>query len=316
MPTCLQCGANVEPGEASCVACGLPIPTTALPADAASTASVRLAPAPDAVGTPGDPSAAPAAAASSPDGDAAQRTAVPNTLVRTLLIGAGAVALVAGLVWAYFTFFAGVGVPDLTGLTEPDAASVLTASDLKPGGTTRAYSETVAKGAVCSQDPGGDVKAPRGSAVAMVISDGRQPVPVPAVVNKSLTDAQATLTAAGFTARVVQKSSNTKKGTVLSQSLAGGSMVQPGASVTLTVSSGVTMVTVPNAVSAAINHDYTSGSPLEDQARQVVSSVLSRAGLKMKLVLGPSTDASYQKPRAGAKVPRGSTVTVYLGIGD
>ena len=206
--------------------------------------------------------------------------------------------------------------PDLTGLAEAAAASLLTSAGLEPGERTESYSETVVKGAVCSQDPSVGAEAPRGSAVAMVISKGQQPVPVPSVVKKSLTDAQSVLEAAGFTVKPVQANSDAKKNIVLSQSPAGGSMAQPGARVRLTVSSGVVMVTVPNAVSAALNHAYSGSADLVSEASAVVRGVLSRAGLRTKLVLHPSYETNYQSPRACARVPRGSTVTVHLAIGD
>jgi len=395
MPTCIQCGAKVEPGAASCMACGLPMPASPLGAGEAPTAPAEptAPPLPVAAVPPQAPPADPAApaatadvtkaAASPTEGSAAEGTRAPNTLVRNVLIGAGAVALVTALAWAYFAFAAGVGVPDLsgkskaqtltalatvklrlgrvtydqsaraaqgaviaqdpkagarlgegapvnvtiagpppvvtpdlTGLAESAAATIVTDSGLQPGARSTAYSDTVARGAVCSQDPSQGVEAPRGSAVAIIISRGPQPVRVPKVVKEALKDATRALKAAGFTVSSTTKSSSSKKSSVLSQSPAGGSMAQPGARVKLTVSSGVVMVTVPNAVSAALNHNYGGSGSVESQVRAVVGAVLSRAGLRMNLVLGPSSGTNSQSPRAGARVPRGSTVTVRLAVGD
>jgi len=64
MPTCIQCGAKVEPGAASCRACGLPMPGT--PFQLAATqapAGVLAAPLASTIDVPSAPAVAPARAA-------------------------------------------------------------------------------------------------------------------------------------------------------------------------------------------------------------------------------------------------------------
>jgi len=64
MPTCLQCGANVELGVTSCQACGLPIPGTPFQLAATQTpAGVLAAPLASAIDVPSAPAVAPARAA-------------------------------------------------------------------------------------------------------------------------------------------------------------------------------------------------------------------------------------------------------------
>lgn len=140
-------------------------------------------------------------------------------------------------------------------------------------------------------------------------------VTVPSVIEKSLDDARVELEATGFTIKTVEKDDAAAKGTVLAQSPEGGSTTKAGAEVELTISTGLDLVSVPDAVRAAVEHDY-SGGDIEAEVRDVVEGVLKDRGLKAKVVFGPSGEPNYQKPKSGTRVQRGSTVTVHLAIGD
>jgi serine/threonine-protein kinase len=79
--------------------------------------------------------------------------------------------------------------------------------------------------------------------VALIVSSGASPSPaasvaVPDVVGSVQADAVQTLGAAGFVVVIVQESSLTPAGEVVSQSPTGGVMAQSGSTVTITVSSG------------------------------------------------------------------------------
>ncbi len=139
-----------------------------------------------------------------------------------------------------------VPVPQVVGLDRENAAVALTAAGLQVGGSTESYDPTASVGTVVSQDPTAGAGVQKGSAVAIVVSTGPQPVAVPDVVGKSKTDAAAGLEAAGFLVKTVNSSSKAKKGTVTAQSPKAGSQAPPGTKVTITVSTGVVMVRVPN----------------------------------------------------------------------
>jgi serine/threonine-protein kinase len=134
-----------------------------------------------------------------------------------------------------------------------------------------------------------------------VISKGPSSVAVPSVVGKTKAAATTLLKAAGFTVKSQNKNNEAKKGTVLAQAPAKGTMKSVGSTVTITVSTGIVMVRVPN-IRGRIDPD----------------SVLKKVGLKSKgiPIHGPieSDCADYmeayrQHPAAGSLVPRGTTVT-------
>ena len=88
-------------------------------------------------------------------------------------------------------------VPELVGRTQTDAAQRVTDARLTAGPVSQAYSETVPEGQVISTSPAAGTSVKRATAVALVISQGRQPIPIDnwtgqpaAKVIKTLTDAK------------------------------------------------------------------------------------------------------------------------------
>ncbi len=76
-------------------------------------------------------------------------------------------------------------------------------------------------------------KAPKNSDIALVVSKGPPPVPVPEVVGKSLDEAREILTAAGFEVRDFNLPGGPDR--VLDQSPNGGDTAPKGSRVTLSV---------------------------------------------------------------------------------
>lgn len=198
--------------------------------------------------------------------------------------------------------FPPVATPDLSGLDKDKAEVALVATGLTLGAVTESYDASAPAGIVASQTPAPSVEAPRGSPVTLVISKGPAPVAVPQVKGKTQAEATTLLEAAGFKVKVEETSDSAKKGTVIAQKPESGN-AQPGSTVTITVSTGVEMVKVPNI--------YGMMDP---------DPVLLKAGLKPKAVSihGPiESDAAgigeayRQNPKAGTLVPRGTTVTYH-----
>lgn len=94
-----------------------------------------------------------------------------------------------------------VVVPDLTGSSADDAASLLSESRLDIV-TQDAYSETVPAGMVISQDPAASTSVDHNSSVTVTISQGREPITVPTTSGLAKDDAVATIEAAGLVASV------------------------------------------------------------------------------------------------------------------
>ena len=133
-----------------------------------------------------------------------------------------------------------VTVPDVAGQTQAAASATLTAAGLSVGTVTQTYSATVPEGIVISQSPPSGSSVPPGSAVALTISMGPQPVVVPDVVGISQAAASTTITnallALGAVARMY--SGSAPSGEVISQNPVGGTSVLPGTAVSLDVSLG------------------------------------------------------------------------------
>jgi serine/threonine-protein kinase len=86
-----------------------------------------------------------------------------------------------------------VKVPSLAGLTESEAAGVLAAIKLTLGTITQGPSANVAAGKVVETLPGLNADVPEGSAVNLIISNGK--VLVPDVRNLNISEARAAMSA-------------------------------------------------------------------------------------------------------------------------
>ncbi len=130
-----------------------------------------------------------------------------------------------------------VAVPNVVGRTQSDAQAVITGAGFSVGTTTQAYSPTVPAGSVIGQDPAAGTVMVPGTAVNFVVSQGPQPVAVPDVAGKTQADAQAAITGAGLAVGAVtqQYSDTVPEGSVVSQNPAAGTLLSPGAAVSLAI---------------------------------------------------------------------------------
>ena len=92
------------------------------------------------------------------------------------------------------------------------------------------YSETVPEGEVIGTSPGGGSQVPRDSEVVVIVSLGPQPIVIPDVSGDSVSDAQATLEAAGLVVDGVEGPPN---GVVTGTDPAAGLTVDRGTSIVL-----------------------------------------------------------------------------------
>jgi serine/threonine-protein kinase len=124
-----------------------------------------------------------------------------------------------------------VAVPNVVGKKLDEAQKILAKASL---GTKveEKYDDKVPSGVVISQTPDKG-KAPKNSPIALVVSKGAIPVPVPNVVGKSLNEATQILEAAGFVVRNFNLPGGPDQ--VLDQSPNGGGMAPKGSRVTLSV---------------------------------------------------------------------------------
>lgn len=151
--------------------------------------------------------------------------------------------------------------------------------------------------------------ARRGSEVTVNVSSGVEQVKVPAVVGMTLNAARQQLSAAGLDLSSGRKASDRPKNEVIGQSPDAGTTVDPGSTVSLSVSSGPAETRVPV-------------PPLVGLTQADAESQLSSAGL-VASVQTQSTSIQPQdgrvidqSPSSGTEVAEGSTVVITVGSYD
>ncbi len=102
------------------------------------------------------------------------------------------------------------------------------------------YSDTVASGKVISQTPSGGTPGKKGDTVTIVVSQGKEAVAVPGVLNRPQEEAVNLLTQAGLTvtSTSTEPSDTIPAGNVINQSIPEGKYVDRGTGITLVISSG------------------------------------------------------------------------------
>lgn len=190
-------------------------------------------------------------------------------------------------------------LPGLAGGTLDDAKNTLNAAQMALGNVTQAFDDKVPAGVVISQDPAKGTEVRHGTPVALVVSKGPQPIPVPDVRGQTQDAAVKALQDAGLKAVIAPETVNDKtvpKGSIVSQSPANGNLVK-GDSVTLTVSKGPKMVKVPNFI----------GKQARDARKQ-----LEDLGFDVKVneILGGFFGTVRDQNPVNTEVPEGSLVTL------
>jgi N-acetylneuraminic acid mutarotase len=146
-------------------------------------------------------------------------------------------------------------VPNVVGQTQAAATTIMTSANLTVGTVTTQSSSTVAIGSVISQSPSADTLVSGGSPVSLAISTG---VAMPNVVGQTQAAATTAITGAGLTVGTTTRAVSTTVpvGSVISENPSAGSIVSPGTSVSLVISSPFTpltaLMTVPR-----VNHAAT-----------------------------------------------------------
>jgi serine/threonine-protein kinase len=126
-------------------------------------------------------------------------------------------------------------VPSVIGLDVDQARQVLAGADLELGSQSGQNSETVPEGQIISQDPGPGSEVEPGSAVNVVVSEGRSLVIVPDVTCRTLDAAEAELEGLGLEmrtgGRVVPLARCPDPDLIAEQDTSPGSAVPPGSTV-------------------------------------------------------------------------------------
>lgn len=192
-----------------------------------------------------------------------------------------------------------VRVPSLASMPVADAAAQISALGLNIGKQESRFDEQVPKGSVITTSPKPGINVNVGSDVTVIVSKGPAPVAVPAVRGVDAATATTRLTAAGFLVTRTESFNDTvTKGRVVSVSPGVGQLLPKGSTVTLTVSKGPALVTVPN---LRLKSEKAAIASLKSLGLKV--RVRAPAGRNFNKVVGQSV-------KAGTRIPRGTTVTL------
>ncbi|WP_026252480.1 Stk1 family PASTA domain-containing Ser/Thr kinase [Streptomyces sp. PsTaAH-124] len=195
-----------------------------------------------------------------------------------------------------------VKVPDLKGRPLDAAQRLLKKAGLEPGMVRRAFSEDVAKGSVIGTDPASGTERHAGSAIALTVSKG-SPVDVPDVTGDDLDQAQSELEEAGLKVTIASEQVNSEydKGQVARQSPAADGQAAEGDTVTLTLSKGPEMITVPDVTGDSVDDAHKA---LEDAGFKVSED---------RGLLGLFGDTvKKQSVAGGEQAPKGSTIKITI----
>jgi serine/threonine-protein kinase len=220
--------------------------------------------------------------------------------------------IIAGAIGGWFLYTkiqdqlksnAPVAVPDVLLLQRGLAVQKIQQAGLQPRVVT-ASSDTVPKGQVSDENPGGGSKVGKGSTVTLTVSTGKPKVSVPDVRGRNVTDAVAALAQLGLNPRIFHVYSSEPSDTVVGQNPAPNDRVLKGADVRINVSRGAKPVPVPD----------VTGQPYAN-----AKSALEGQGFVVKRTDVQSDQAQgvvvAEDPSAGQQVSKGSTVTLAVSKG-
>lgn len=194
-----------------------------------------------------------------------------------------------------------VGVPAVVGSTRTKALAALETARLKATmPLTERFDEKVPAGNVIAVNPVADAPVKPGTSVVLVISKGREPIPVPQLAGKTFAAAAKDIAAAKL--NLTRKDSFSEKvtsGLVISQTPVSGTVFS-GDTIALRVSKGPAPVAMPNVVGMDRKAAVKRLTGLGLLVRQ-----LDYDGLKGKKVV-------RQTPSPGTLVAKGKTVDIYL----
>lgn len=201
-----------------------------------------------------------------------------------------------------------VTVPAVTNKTEAEARSALETVGLKVGTVSEANSDTIETGKVISQSISGSVSVEKGTTVNLVISKGPNKTKVTDVIGHEVNRATGELQGDGFIVDVKEVfSDDTRSGLVISTSPERGTYVDPGSTVTITVSKGREQVTIPS-VSVGMSFEKAS-----EALRDAGFDGTIKEGRETSESVGEGFVTRYDPYKT---VDPDGTVTIYVSTGS
>ena len=192
-------------------------------------------------------------------------------------------------------------VPTLAGSSLAEATDRITGANLVLGEVGEKFDEKVPEGQVISSEPKAGTSLKRGSAVALTVSKGRQPVKVENFTGKPLADAKAVLGKAGLVVQVSgeENSDTVPAGSIIRQEPAGGTLFK-GDKVTVVTSKGPVLVAIPGGL---IGKQFTEVKGVLEGLGFTVRERQAIPGINFGTVQGLN-------PPEGSQQPKGSEIVV------
>jgi serine/threonine-protein kinase len=227
----------------------------------------------------------------------------PWILVAVLVVGGAATG---GFTYWYENIrIATYTVPSFVGQNEAAIAPLL-----EEGGWTTDVTQTrvdgTEPGQILEQNPAADTQLEEGGVVALVVSLGPTLVALPPdLVNKTVEEASAALTAAGFVVgeQTPQYSEEVAQGVVLQVGPDLLPEMPKGSTIPLVVSAGPAPRTIPDL-----------GGLTVDQARQRIEALQLNVTTQNRESDAPEGSLLGSNPASGQQVARGSTVTLLVAV--
>jgi serine/threonine-protein kinase len=196
-----------------------------------------------------------------------------------------------------------IELPNVIGLQQADAVAKLQGINMQTEITT-VQTEDKPEGTVLSQNPPPGQKVPEQTKVTLQVAGPPDLIEIPDVTGQDQLSAAASL-GRNFQVETKQEQSDIPVGRVISTDPPAGTKVARDSTVTMTISAGTPVTTVP---------DVTGLS------QSAASDVLTNAGLQMDpqfVELSPGDErigtVISQDPEAGVKADAGLVVTVVIG---
>jgi eukaryotic-like serine/threonine-protein kinase len=220
-----------------------------------------------------------------------------------------AVGFVGAYLVVYFFFFpsslvpSDIRAPNVVGTTYEAAAAKLAAAGFAVEQGSKNFHANAAAGTVLRQDPGPGALKPKGTRFRLDVSAGQRMAEVPGVVGLVQQRAEVAVQNVGLEVdSVIRVTADAPRGVVLVIEPAPGTSLQLPAKVTLTVSSGPSVVVVPD---------------LSGRTAPEARIVLRDADLRFveppevdSLSSGTPGTIVRQRPAAGASVKPGTAVRI------
>lgn len=211
----------------------------------------------------------------------------------------------------------GVEVPDVVGLTEPEAVATLVNKGFVPAKES-GYDDYIQEGSIYKQTPDGNSKAPAGTTITIYISLGPEEtkIAVPDLLGKDEMTAMSILTESGLELGNVAEVNNedpSLEGMVCTQSIEPGTYVDEGTRVDISVSIGPVESTYMFV--EAVNGPTIEEDPNFKGGTMVTVTIIAEDGT----VLYSTQTSSFPIPQlniTGIKSPIGTIVFQYINQGE